>query len=189
VARGPRHLDHGVLLAGVAAGTPHLYRLQLGLGLLDHITIGATAHWLASQKVPGWSPTGAIAFYRSRRLEVGATYHQTLHPPPKLDEDPTTPSFEKSTHWFLAAVTLSQSWLSAGFDLGMARARSLDELAGDDAMYRIHNRLAGGVHFRVGTRRFGLTLQALAPYFEVEAMLDVRFGLFEQRPRGGWLTY
>lgn len=177
-----------MLLAGVAGGSPHLYRLQLGLGLLDHVTIGATAHWLASQEVPGWSPTGAVAFYRSRRLEVGATYHQTLHPPPAVDEDPTTPGFEQRTHWFLAAVTVSQSWLSGGFDLGMARARELDELAGNDTAYAAHNRLAGGVHFRVGTRRFGLTLQALAPYFEVEAVLDVRFGLFEERPRGGWLS-
>jgi hypothetical protein len=178
-----------VLLVGVAGGTPHLYRLQISLGLLDHLSIGATAHWLPSQETPGWSPTGAIAFYRSHRFEVGATYHQTLHPPPALDEDPTTPGFDERTHWMLSAVTVSQAWLSAGFDLGMVRARALDELAGDDTVYGVHNRLGGGVHFRVGTRRFGLTLQALAPYFEVEAVLDVRFGLFEERPRGGWLAF
>ena len=44
---------------------------------------------------------------------------------------------------------------------------------------------------RVGTRRIGLTADALAmlsarPQLVFEVALDLRFGAFEQRERGGW---
>src|SRR5690606_2696922 len=70
VARSVRHRDHGVIEVGVGLGLPHLYRLELQVGLLDHVTLGATAHWLPGQARPGWSPKAAVAFYRGRLLEV-----------------------------------------------------------------------------------------------------------------------
>lgn len=187
---GPRFLDHGVLGVGVAGGFPHLYRVELRLGLLDHLTIGATAHWLPGQRYPGWSPLVSLAFVRTPRFEVGASYRQVLHPPPKHDEDPTTPGFQERTHYFLGAVTFSQAWFAAGFDVGVANLRVPDPAEPDsDDLYVIRTRLAGGLHVRAGTRRFGLTLQAQAPDLSVEAVVDVRFDLFELRERGAWLDY
>lgn len=187
---GPRFLDHGVLGVGVGGGFPHLYRLQLRLGLLDHFTLGATAHWLPGQKTPGWSPLVSVAFVRRPRIEVGATYRQTLHPPPRQDDDPTTPGFLQRTHYVLGAVTFSQAWFAAGFDLGVAHLRLPDPAEPDaDDLFVERTRLAGGLHVRVGTRRVGLTLQAQAPDLTAEAVVDVRFGLFERRERGAWLDY
>ncbi len=187
---GPRFLDHGVLEVGAAGGLPHLYRVQLRLGLLDHLTLGATAHWLPGQKTPAWSPLITAAFWRHRWLEVGAGYHQLLHPPPPIDEDPQTPAFQSRTHYVMGIVTFSQAWLSAGFDLGVANLRVPDDSqTEDETLYVTRTRLGGGLHLRFGTRRFGITVQGQAPDLSVEALLDVRFGLFEMRRRGGWLRY
>ncbi len=190
VAPSARYLDHGVVDVTTAGGWPHLYRLGLSLGLLDHLTIGATAHWLPRQTAPGWSPTGSIAFWRGRFIEAGASYHQSLHPPPALDDDPETPSFVQRTHWVLGALTFNQAWISGGFDLGMVRAREIDRRAGNsadlDRPYVVRHRLAGGLHARFGTRRWGVTVHALWPRLEAELALDVRFGLFEMRRKGGW---
>src|SRR5688572_17037807 len=54
VARSVRYLDHGVIEVGVGLGLPEIYRLELQVGLLDHVTLGATAHWLPGQKQPNW---------------------------------------------------------------------------------------------------------------------------------------
>src|SRR5262245_34052393 len=38
VRYGAHFLDHGVLQPAIAGGWPHMYRVELSLGLLDHIT-------------------------------------------------------------------------------------------------------------------------------------------------------
>jgi hypothetical protein len=191
VANGPRHLDHGVLGVGVAGGFPHLYRVQLSLGLLDHLTVGATAHWLPGQAVPQWSPMGSLALWRDDWVEVGASYRQILHPPPRDDEDPETFGFQSKTHYILAGATFSRAWYSAGLDFGVANLRlpDLSEFEPDEEQFVRRTRLAGGLHLRIGTRRFGVTFQGFLPDLSVEALVDVRFGLFEMRRRGGWLTH
>lgn len=191
VARSPRHLDHGVLGVGVGVGTPHIYRLELALGLLDHITLGATLHWLPGQRVPNWSPRAAVAFYRGTLVEVGAFYTQVLYPATRVDEDPLTFEFQRRAHYLMTSVTLSQAWFSGGLDLGLARGRdpiALQTMEDIDAMrgYTIENKLGGGLHLRFGTRRIGLIAQVFYPYTSAELVLDLRFGLFEMRQRGGW---
>jgi hypothetical protein len=190
LAAGPRHLEHGVLGVGVAGGFPHLYRVELSLGLLDHLTLGATAHYLPGQRVPNWSPVASVAFLRIGWLVVGAHYRQVLHPPPKADDDPLTPGFQERTHLALATVTAAQAWWSAGFDIGVANQRMIPEHPeATEEQYVVQTRLGGGLHVRLGTQRFGVTLQAQVPDLSAEAMVDLRFGLFEMRERRGWLDY
>lgn len=191
VARSARHLDHGVLAVAIGLGTPHIYRLELALGLLDHLTLGVTAHWLPSQRVPNWTPRAALAFFRGRFIEVGATYHQVLYPPTADDGDPTTFEFQRRAHYALAHVSLSQAWFTGGVDLGWARGREvLPILTTDDVaanrFYAVRDRFAGGIHLRFGTRRVGVIAQVTFPYTAAELVLDLRFGLFELRRRGGW---
>ncbi|HEY8376089.1 MAG TPA: hypothetical protein VIK91_06350 [Nannocystis sp.] len=191
VVRSVRFLDHGVVGAEAGVGVPHLYRLGLKLGLFDHVTLGATAHWLSGQAVPGWSPYAAVAFYRGRMLEVGAFYSQLLYPPVRDDGNPMTREFQPRAHYLMASVSLGQAWLTGGFDLGWARGREAlanatkQELEANIA-YAVRDRVAGGLHVRFGTRRVGLTAQAWFPFISAELVLDVRFGAFELRPRGGW---
>lgn len=191
-----RQLDHGVLQVGVAGGVPARYRVDLALGLLDHVTLGVTAHWLSGQKAPQVAPRAALAFYRHRIFELGSTYHQTLHPPPREDSETGERQFEKRTHWVLGHFTMSMSFFSAGFDAGVAHRRVVPSpdptLAPGVFARRID--VAGGVHLRIGTRRFGFTFQGLVAGLDdteltVEGLLDLRFGLFELRPRGGWRSW
>lgn len=178
-----------------------MYRVELALGLLDHLTLGVTAHWLPGQRAPGWSPKVAVAFFRGRWIEVGASYHQLLYPPtrPTMTEMPvedeamtaTTTGFQRRAHHAFAHVSLSQAWFTAGLDLGWARGRDPQALLTSDDLlggryYTVHDRLGGGLHLRLGTRRIGATLQVTYPYTSVELALDLRFGLFELRQRGGW---
>ena len=191
VARSARFLDHGVIAAGLAAGLPHLYRLELQVGLLDHLTLGATAHWLSGQARPRWSPKAALAFYRGRVLEFGAFYSQVLYPPTADDGDPMTLEFQPRAHYLMASASVSQRWLTGGFDLGWARGREVRSLLTPEELeagsgFAVRDRVAGGLHVRFGTRRVGLTAQAWFPYIAAELMLDVRFGGFEMRRRGGW---
>ena len=191
VARSARHLDHGVLGVGVGLGTPHIYRVELALGLLDHLTLGVQAHWLPGQRVPRWSPKVAVAFFRGRLLEVGATYHQVLYPVTADDGDETTVEFQRRAHYMLGTVSLSQAWFTGGLDLGWARGRealplSTSEDVAAGRFYAVRDRLGGGLHLRFGTRRIGATVQVTFPYTSAELVLDLRFGLFEMRRRGGW---
>jgi hypothetical protein len=185
-----RFLDHGVLGLAVAGGYPHRYRLALAMGFLDHVTVGVTAHWLPGQSVPQWAPLAALAFWRGRHFEIGATYHQALYPPPVRDVDPNTPSFQERDHWLLSTVSFSNLWLSGGFDLGVVRG--IEKHPGVEPPDPMTNvpiarwRLGGGLHLRAGTRRWGFTANFLAPRIYAELVFDVRFGLFEARPRGGW---
>ena len=191
VARSARHLDHGVLGVGVGLGTPHIYRVELALGLLDHLTLGVTAHWLPGQKLPGWSPKVAVAFFRGRLLEVGATYDQVLYPPSVDDGDDKTLEFARRAHYALVHVSLSQAWFTGGLDIGWARGReAITMLTKKDLEaglgYSVHDRLGAGLHLRFGTRRIGAIAQVRFPYTSAELALDLRFGLFELRRRGGW---
>ncbi|MCA9707930.1 MAG: hypothetical protein KDK70_18910 [Myxococcales bacterium] len=190
VRPGPHHVDHGVLQAAVAGGWPHLYRLELSLGLLDHLTLGATAHWLPQERAPRISPVVAVAFFRNHLFETGVRYFGSLYPPPVQDFDPTTPSFQRSAQWLLAHGSFGQAWVTGGFDAGVVRARDRDP--GQDPDARGNNpsiirwRFGGGLHLRVGTRRWGFTAQVLVPHLLAELRLDLRFGLFERRAKGGW---
>ena len=191
VARSARFLDHGVIGAAVGLGVPHLYRVELSVGVLDHLTLGATAHWLPGQARPGWTPRVAVALFRGKLLEVGAVYSQVLYPPTKDDGDPKTLEFQRRAHYLLASVSFSQAWLTGGFDLGWGRGREaitmpLPEETQAGVAYRVRDRVAGGLHVRFGTRRVGVTAQAWFPYMTAELALDVRFGAFELRRRGGW---
>jgi len=192
VARSARYLDHGVLGVAVAVGTPSVYRVELALGLLDHLTLGVTAHWLPSERVPRWTPKGSVAFFRGRLLEVGASYHQLLYPPTPDDNDPLTPPpFRRRAHYLLGSISLSQAWFTAGVDIGWARGREVVEyVTGEDLnagrYYDVRDRLGAGLHLRFGTRRIGLLAQVNYPYTALELALDLRFGLFELRSRGGW---
>lgn len=185
-----RFLDHGTIEVSAAGGYPHRYRLGLAIGLLDHLTLGLTVHWLPNQARPRLAPRVALAFYRWRWIEVGATYDRSLYPPPPVDNDPETWSFQRDAHWFMATAAVSQSWISAGFEIGVVRAKVADPAmpATDDnlnpAVWR--NKLGGGVMVRMGTRRWGFTFTGRAPYVFAEAAFDLRFGAFELRRKGGW---
>lgn len=189
-----------MLGVAVGLGTPHVYRLELSLGLLDHLTLGVQAHWLPGQRVPNWSPKVAVAFFRGRLLEVGATYHQVLFPATRDDGDANTFEFARRVHYALVHVSLSQAWFTGGLDLGWARGReALAALTTDNVSkgqyYNVRDRLGGGMHLRFGTRRIGAIAQLTtafvpgalkSPYTTAELVLDLRFGLFELRRRGGW---
>ena len=191
VARSARHLDHGVIGAAVGLGVPHLYRVELSVGVLDHLTLGATAHWLLGQAKPQWTPKLAVAFYRGKLLEVGAFYTQVLYPPTRDDGNPDTLEFQRRAHYLLGSVSVSQAWLTGGFDLGWGRGREaltlrLPDEEKNGVTYAVRDRVAGGLHVRFGTRRVGVTAQAWFPYTSAELVLDLRFGAFELRKRGGW---
>jgi hypothetical protein len=191
VARSARYLDHGVLAVNVGLGTPHVYRLELSLGLLDHLTLGATAHWLPGQRAPNWSPKASVAVLRGRLVEVGMFYTQVLYPATPDDGDDMTVEFQRRAHFVMGSVSLSQAWFTAGLDLGWARGReAIDLMTSEDAdagrIYAVRDRLGGGLHLRFGTRRIGVTAQVMHPYTSAELVLDLRFGLFELRRRGGW---
>ncbi len=165
--------------------------MELALGLLDHLTLGVQAHWLPGRRAPSWSPKAAVAFFRGRLLEVGATYHQVLYPAIVDDGDETTVEFQRRAHYMFGTVSLSQAWFTGGLDLGWARGReALALVTGEDVtagrLYTVRDRLGGGLHLRFGTRRIGATAQVTFPYTSAELVLDLRFGLFEMRRRGGW---
>lgn len=194
VAYSARYLDHGVLQLSGAGGWPHLYAARLSLGLFDHLTIGAQAHWVPrpNAKRMGFkvSPEVSVAVLRLRWLEIGGYYRQTLYPAAKVDDKAKTPSFAQVDHWFLSSLSLSNQWLTGGFDFGVVRARIKDP--GQDPPdvntnpSTIRWKLGGGLHLRAGTRRWGFTASVLAPQLMAELAFDVRFGLFEMRHKGGW---
>ena len=190
VRYGARFLDHGVLQPAIAGGWPHAYRVELSLGLLDHLTIGATAHWLPGQRRPQVAPIVAIAILRGRLYEFGVWHFWSLFPPPRQDLDPTTPSYPRRMQWYLATASFGQAWLTGGLAAGGGRARQNDP-AKDPAVdttnpSTIRWRFGGGLHLRAGTRRWGFTAQVLVPDLHAELRFDLRFGLFEQRSKGGW---
>ena len=193
VRLGAHFLDHGVLQAAVAGGYPHRYRVELALGVLDHLTLGATAHWLPGQPRPQVSPVVALAFVRTRLFEVGARYFWSLYPPPVDDLDPATSSYQRSAQWILGTASFGQAWLTGGLDAGVVRARvndpGMDPEPDTSNPSTIRWMFGGGLHLRAGTRRWGFTAQVLVPQLAAEVRFDLRFGLFEKRSRGGWKPY
>lgn len=190
LAGSARFLDHGVIEVSLAGGYPQRYRVGAAIGLFDHVTLGAKVHWLPGHARPRVAPQLAIAFYRWRAFEMGAVYDRSLYPAPIVDFDPATPSFQRDDHWMLATFAVSQAWLSGGFEAGAVVGRQRDpsrEDADDGsnfAAWRV--RPGGGVFLRGGTRRWGFTANMRAPWVFAELAFDLRFGAFEQRPRGGW---
>jgi hypothetical protein len=184
--RSARFLDHGDIGIALAGGTPHLYRLDLRVGLFDHVSIGATAHWLPGQRVPVVWPVGAIAFWRTIGpnqvgFEVGAHYRPVLHPP--IDPEQT---FVPRTQLVLGTLAISSGLFSAGLDVGAAHRRIAVVDPAAPTSYRRRTGFGGGVFARVGNRRIGLTADALAalgpdPLLVFELALDVRFGAFSER--------
>ncbi|PRQ03571.1 hypothetical protein ENSA5_14450 [Enhygromyxa salina] len=172
-------------------GTPHIYRLDLRVGLFDHVSVGATLHWLPGQRAPQVWPVGAIAFWRMRGasgvgFEVGAHYRPVLYPPvdPQLE-------FVPRTHLGLGSVVVSSGLFSAGLDVGAAHTRARVVDPAETLAFRRRAVFGGGVFARVGNRRVGLSADALAvlgpdPLLVFELAVDLRFGVFEERARGGW---
>ncbi len=185
-----RFIDHGVLQVSAAGGWPHLYALRMHLGILDHLVLGFQTHWLPDQRFPQVRPEVSVAFLRMRNIEWGGHYRQTFYPPPKVDGEAKTPSFQQRDHWLLSSVSMGNLWISGGFDFGLVRARIKDP--GQDPPDPDTNpsivrwKLGGGLHVRAGTRRWGFTASVLAPQLMTELAFDVRFGLFEMRRKGGW---
>ncbi len=193
VPRSARFLDHGVISLAGAAGAPHFYRLDLRVGLFDHVSVGATAHWLPGQRAPQVWPVGAIALGRwvaanNVGIELGAHYRPVLFPPADADH---RGSFVPQTHLALGTVVLSAGWFSSGLDLGAAHTRISVVDPNDIGSFRRRVVFAGGPFVRAGNRRVGVTGEAVVvlspkPLLVVEVALELRFGAFEERPRGGW---
>lgn len=191
VPHSARFLDHGVISLAAAGGTPDIYRLDLRVGLFDHVSVGVTANWLPGQRAPQVWPVGAIAIWRWRGssglgFELGGHYRPVLFPPvdPELQ-------FVPQTQLALGSVVLSSGLFSAGLDVGAAHTRIPAVDPADTLSFRRRTVFGGGVFARVGNRRVGLTADALAvlspdPLLVFELAVELRFGVFEERPRGGW---
>ena len=178
--------DHGVWTVAAVPGSPQRYRVETSVGVLDHLELGATAHWLPGQSRPVWSPLASVAFYRSRRFEVGAGYQAVLYAPPVLGEGEA--AFTPRARELVGSVAFSQWWFSVGVDLGAAWISELDrfdEVASSESIDR--RRLAAGMFARFGNRRFGLIVQGRMPVYAVECALELRFGVFDRRRPDRWL--
>lgn len=186
VPRSARFLDHGDIAIGIAGGAPHYYRFDLRVGLFDHVSVGLTANWLPGQRTPQVWPIGAIALWRHLGrsgvgFEVGGHYRPVLFPPvdPKL-------RFTPMTQFVLGSLVVSSGPFSAGIDAGAAHTRIPVVDPKHPTAYRRRAVFGGGVFARVGTRRVGVTADALAalspdPLLVFEVLLDVRFGAFSER--------
>ncbi len=203
VPRSARFLDHGVIAVAAAGGTPHRYRLELQVGLLDQLSVGVTAHWLPGQRAPQVWPVAALALWRTQRFEIGAHYRPVLYtsgsspgaqPPddaPDQVGDQAEGAFVPQTHMALGSAVLSSGWFSVGLDLGAAHTRIPAVDPNQRAEFRRRVVFAGGLFARAGTRRYGFYVDALAvlapdPLLVFECGVDLRFGAFEVRAPGGW---
>lgn len=171
----PRFLDHGVISVGFAGGLPHRSRFDIGIGLLDHLTVGVSGMWLFNEKAPRWSPMIALAAFRHPNVELGFRYFG-VHDGQR--------SGLPSTQWIVAVATFGHRWVTGGFEAGVYRERVIDPLETDTTT--VVWCPGGGLHLRAGTRRWGVTASAFAPRYHFDIAIEVRFGAFERRPRGGW---
>jgi hypothetical protein len=194
VPNSPRFLDHGVISVALAGGTPHLYRLDVRVGLFDHVSVGVTAHWLPGQATPQVWPVGALALWRWRSpegigFEIGGHYRPVLYPP----VDPTE-HFVPDTQFALGSMVVASGLFSAGLDAGVAHTRLAVVDPEEPTRFRRRAVFGGGAFVRFGNRRVGLTADALAalrpdPLLVFELALELRFGAFEERARGGWSVW
>ena len=188
VPRSARFLDHGDLAFGLAGGVPHYYRLDLRVGLFDHVSVGVTGHWLPGQRVPQLWPIGAIALWRyvgpsQVGFEVGGHYRPVLYPPVDVEQ-----TFVPQTQLVLGSLVVSAGPFSAGIDAGAAHTRLPSVDPGDPTGFRRRTVFGGGIFARIGNRRVGATIDALAalspdPLLVFEVMLEVRLGAFSERGR------
>lgn len=184
VPRSARFLDHGDLAISVAGGVPQLYRVDLRVGLFDHVSVGVTGHWLPGQRAPQLWPVGAIALWRYAGrvgFEIGAHYRPVLYPP----VDPTQ-RFVPQTHFALGSLVVSAGPFSAGIDAGAAHTRVAVADPREALSFRRRTVFGGGVFARVGSRRVGVSVDALAalsddPLLVFELAVDVRLGAFSER--------
>lgn len=188
VPRSARFLDHGDIALSVAGGTPQFYRVDLRVGLFDHVSIGVTGHWLPGQRAPQLWPVGAIALWRYVNpvgsgvgFELGGHYRPVLYPP----VDPTQ-RFVPQTHFALASFVVSAGPFSAGIDAGAAHTRLAVADPSDTLSFARRTVFGGGVFARIGNRRAGLTVDALAaltrePLLVFEIAVELRFGAFSER--------
>ena len=185
-------MDHGVIALAAAGGTPHIYRLDVRVGLFDHVSVGATAHWLPGQRAPQVWPVGALALWRWRSpssgigFEIGGHYRPVLFPP--VDPEQT---FVPHTQLALGSMIVASGLFSVGIDAGAAHTRLAVLDPEEPTLYRRRTVFGGGLVARVGNRRVGLSADALAvlapePLLVFELAVELRFGAFEERPRGGW---
>jgi hypothetical protein len=197
VPRSARFLDHGVIALAGAGGAPHFYRLDLRVGLFDHVSVGVTAHWLPGQRAPQVWPVGAIALARwvapasNIGVEVGAHYRPVLFPPVGTPGSLDMGSFVPQTHLALGTAVLSAGWFSSGLDLGVAHTRIGVVDPNDLESFRRRVVFAGGPFVRFGNRHVGVTGEAIVvlsptPLLIAELALELRFGAFEERPRSRW---
>lgn len=188
-------LDHGVMAVELWGGWPSVYRVGLSLGLGDHLSLGAAVRALPEQPVVAWTPRVALALWRDAWWAVGFRYEAVLHRAPSKPADPEDPAassegeplFEQRTHYAFGTLDFARGPWSAGVDVGAVNFRdtALDAF-GDPYAYRRRWLPAGGIFTRFGTRRWGVALEGKMPVWTLELRLDVRFGIFEGRPRGGW---
>lgn len=168
---------------GASGGLPHLYRLELALGLFDHLSAGVTAHWLDAQSRPQFWPFGSIAVWRTPSFELGASYRRVLHTP---SED-LEAGYTLQSHYLTGVMAMSQGPWSAGVDFGVVHFKGVSLDPEQEAgSYRWRTLPGGGVFARFGTRRWGVSVQGQMPIWTLDVMVDLRFGLFETRERGGW---
>jgi hypothetical protein len=197
VPRSARFLDHGVIALAGAVGAPHFYRLDLRVGLFDHVSVGVTAHWLPGQRAPQVWPVGSLALVRwmaptsNIGVEVGGHYRPVLFPPIDFPGSLEMGTFVPQTHLALGTVVLSSGWFSSGLDLGAAHTRIPVVDPNEPESFRRRVVFAGGPFVRAGNRRVGVTGEAIVvlsptPLLVVEVALELRFGAFEERPPGGW---
>jgi hypothetical protein len=186
VPRSARFLDHGDIAIGVAGGTPHYYRLDLRVGFFDHVSVGVTGHWLPGQAAPRVWPVGAIALWRYMGgnqvgFELGAHYRPVLYPPVDVEQ-----TFTPLTQFALGSMVISAGPFSAGLDVGAAHTRIAAVDPAEPTSFTRRTVFGGGVFARIGSRRIGVTADALTalspdPLLVFEVMLDVRFGAFSER--------
>lgn len=190
LAPSARHLDHGVLELAVATGAPEIYRLSVGVGVLDHLSLGTSVHWLPRQPRPQWAPWARLALFRTRHVEAGIGYRWLLFAPPPSEEVRSEserraelPYYQRRAHLFLGSASFSKGIISAGFDAGWIHRRVpvRDQFDPDPHLFTRENQLAGALHVRVGTRRFGVSAMVALPERLIELVFDLRLGLFETR--------
>jgi hypothetical protein len=173
----PRFLDHGTIELAIAAGAPHLYRLELRTGLFDVASLGVTGHWLPGQPWPQVWPVAALALWRGRMIEFGAHYRPALFP--AIDRQLT---FEPRAHFALASFTIGTDIFAAGLDVGVAHQRVAEADPSLTTVFTRQTVFGGGFVVRVGNEWIGASADALAavseqPLLMFEVKLDLRFDL------------